>query len=570
MNPVVPTGEQSTDDVADLRARLAEAGEILRAIRSGDVDAVVVQGARGDQLFTLKGADEPYRVLIEEMNQGAVTLSADGSILYANRRFAELLKRPLEDIVGLAFGEFVAPDERASFAALLEAGRTAGSAGAITLAAADASAVPLQLALGPLPAESPAAICLVATDIRESRDKEARLRATMADLVRAEREAIAARADAERANAAKDQFLSRMSHELRTPMNAVLGFAQVLDLDETDAGKRESLEQILHGGRHLLGLIDEVLDFSTIDAGRLRLSLGPVRVQDVLEECVTRIAPLAATHGVSLHGRGAGDGRLHVFADRSRVTQVLMHLLANAVKYNRATGSVSLSCERTAAGRGRINVSDTGHGIAAADLPRLFTAFERLNAARLGVDGTGLGLALAKKLVDVMGGAIGADSVVGEGSVFWVDLPLADDPATALEGVDQPQPPADARPDASRTVLYIEDNLSNVRLVERLMARRPGVDVITAIQGGLGVDLAREHRPALILLDLHLPDMHGSEVLARLQSDPVTRACPVVVISADATPGEIARLRGAGAAEYLTKPLDVRKFFAVLDEALGM
>ncbi len=564
MSPAVPTREQLIDEVADLRARLADASEVLGAIRSGDVDAVVVQGPRGDQLFTLKGADEPYRILIEEMNEGAVTLSADGVILFANRRFAELLKRPLEQIIGLVFAGFVAPSDRGRFAVLFDAGRTGGSAGEVTLAGGDASAVPLQVALGPLPAESAAAICVVATDISESREKEARLRQTMADLVQAEREATLARAEAERANAAKSEFLSRMSHELRTPMNAILGFAQLLEMDETDAGKRQSIDDILDGGRHLLGLIDEVLDLSTVDAGRIDLSLEPVRVKEVLQECVTLSAPLAATHRISLHDRCDGPANLYVRVDRQRLRQVMLNLLANAVKYNRANGSVTLSCEQTAAGRVRINVSDTGQGITPGDLPRLFVAFERLDAARLGVDGAGLGLALAKRLVELMGGSIGAESVAGEGSTFWVELPLASkDVAPRLPL------PAGELTGAGATVLYIEDNPSNVKLVERLMARRPGVKLITAVRGGLGLELARAHRPAAILLDLHLPDMHGSEVLAGLRADPITSACPVVVISADASPAAIARLRSAGARDYLTKPLDVAHFFRVLDQALG-
>ena len=237
-----------------------------------------------------------------------------------------------------------------------------------------------------------------------------------------------AKEEADRASRAKSEFLSRMSHELRTPMNAVLGFAQLLEMDEKDNGKLECLQQILNGGGHLLSLIDEVLDISTIEAGRLAVSPEPVLVNDILSECVKLIAPLARTRRITIDNNCGISGDRRVLADRQRFKQVILNLLSNAVKYNRPAGSVTLSCGKTSNGRIRVEVSDTGPGIPEKNLPRLFSAFERFDAQKTDVEGTGLGLALSKKLIELMGGAIGVESAAGKGSVFWVEIALADDP----------------------------------------------------------------------------------------------------------------------------------------------
>lgn len=239
-----------------------------------------------------------------------------------------------------------------------------------------------------------------------------------------------AKSEADRANRAKSEFLSRMSHELRTPMNAVLGFAQLLEMEEKDSSKRDSLDQILQGGSHLLSLIDEVLDISQIEAGQLNISRETVRIKDAMQDCVKLIRPLAAIRRISIEDRtGADDGRC-VLVDRQRLKQVILNLLSNAVKYNRDSGSISISCENLMPGRVRIQIRDTGLGIAEKDLSSLFSEFQRLDAAEMGVDGTGLGLAVSKKLVELMGGEIGVESVRDVGSVFWVELTLVADPST--------------------------------------------------------------------------------------------------------------------------------------------
>ncbi len=385
------------------------------------------------------------------------------------------------------------------------------------------------------------------------------------------------RAELERLNAelkiasqAKTDFLSRMSHELRTPLHAVLGFAQLLEMDSLSPEQRENVAQISKAGRHLLELINEVLDMARIEAGRLSISPEPVPLQLVVREVLDLVAPMAREGEVSLDDGTADAPDMHVLADRQRLKQVLLNLLSNAIKFNRKRGMVVVSSERTAEDKLRIKVSDTGPGIAQERMSRLFAPFERLGAEQAGVEGTGLGLALTKRLVEGMGGTLGVESAVGVGSTFWMELPLTPGPVERLEDEtrDLPEPRPLEPSQIAHVILYIEDNLSNLKLIQRLLVHRPEIRILPAMQGRLGLELARQHRPQLILLDLHLPDIPGEELLRLLQEAPETRAIPVVVISADATPGQIKRMRAAGARAYLTKPLDARWFLNLLDEVL--
>jgi PAS domain S-box-containing protein len=380
---------------------------------------------------------------------------------------------------------------------------------------------------------------------------------------RAAEEALArAKEEAERANRAKSEFLSRMSHELRTPMNSILGFAQLLARGELAAQQSKSVQHILKAGRHLLHLINEVLEISRIEAGREQFSLEPVALAPVLEEVLGLVRPLAQQHGVTLHG-GPWPGEAYVHADRQRLVQVLLNLLSNAIKYNHANGTVRLQAALQADRRCAIRVIDTGMGVPAHRLDELFTPFSRLGAEQSDVEGTGLGLALSRRLCEAMGGTLTLDSTTPDGSVFLVRLDAAESPLRVFEsGAHFPAVRATYRDTA---LLYIEDNLANLSLVETILLARPGWRVLPALQGQLGVELAREHRPELILLDLHLPDIPGDEVLRRLRADPRTATTPIVIVSADATPTSVERLRVMGANAYLTKPLDVDEFLRVVD-----
>jgi PAS domain S-box-containing protein len=373
-----------------------------------------------------------------------------------------------------------------------------------------------------------------------------------------------AEAEADRANRAKSDFLSRMSHELRTPLNGIIGFAQLLELDVHGPTERESVQHILKGGRHLLALINEVLDIARIEAGNLSISPEPVLVSDVVRGALDLVRPQAAARGIRLADTVTGDR--YVTADRQRLQQVLLNLLSNAVKYNREGGGVTVSCEERSERRVRLGVTDTGSGIAPEMLERLFTPFDRLGAERGDTEGTGLGLALSRRLVEAMGGRLLVDSRPG-GTTFTVELSATDGPVIPTQ-VDTTSSQTET-PTTHGTVLYIEDNVANLRLLERILSRRPGVTLVSAMQGSQGLELARAHRPDVIILDLHLPDISGDEVLVRLRDDRRTREIPVVILSADATPGQVTRLLARGARAYVTKPLEVSRLLALLDEIFG-
>jgi len=408
-------------------------------------------------------------------------------------------------------------------------------------------------------------------DISERKRSERALERSREELERQvalrTRQLTIARDAAEAANRAKSEFLSRMSHELRTPMNAVLGFSQLMGLDPgASASQRQSLDHILRAGKHLLHLINDVLDLAHVESGRLTLSPEPLGVADLAQEAVALMQPQAKAARVRIELEV--DAGVVVRGDRLRVKQVLLNLLSNAVKYNRPGGWVRVTARPDVGPRVRIEVADSGQGLSEEGLAKLFEPFVRLGADQDKVEGTGIGLSISRRLVELMDGRIGVDSRAGEGSRFWFEL-LAGrlavpPPPQPVGGVDG----ADAAVAAAR-VLYVEDNPDNLALAARLVERHPAIRLITAPSAALGFELARAHRPDLVLTDLQLGDASGYVLLERLRGDAVTRAIPAVAITANAMPLEEARAREAGFADFLTKPIDIDRFDDLLRSLLG-
>ena len=378
-----------------------------------------------------------------------------------------------------------------------------------------------------------------------------------------------AMAVAEKANLAKSDFLSSMSHELRTPLSAILGFAQLMEsgTPPPTVSQKRSIEQILKGGWYLLDLINEILDLAVIESGKLSLSLEPISLAEVMQECRAMIEPQAQKRGIGI-SFPRFEMPCFVKADRTRVKQVLINLLSNAIKYNTAGGAVVVEYAASAPQRMRISVRDSGQGLTAEQLAQLFQPFNRLGQESSLEEGTGIGLVVSKRLLELMGGAIGVESTVGEGSVFWLELNLTDERiamVAAIEPAAIPQAQAGVK---QSTVLYVEDNPANLMLVEDLIARRPDIRLLSAGDGISGVEIARAALPDVILMDINLPGISGIQALRILGDDSATAHIPVVAVSANAIPRDIEKGLEAGFFRYLTKPIKVNEFMDTLDVAL--
>ena len=375
---------------------------------------------------------------------------------------------------------------------------------------------------------------------------------------------------ADKANRAKSEFLSNLSHELRTPLNAILGFAQLIESGPPapDPAQKRNVDYILKAGWYLLALVDEILDLAVIESGKLSLSMEAVSLEEVMRECQSMVEQQARTRKVSL-SFPRFDAPCHVNADRTRLKQVLCNLLTNAIKYNRPNGSVDVEWAVPSPERIRISVRDTGDGLSAENLPQLFQPFNRLGKENSPEQGTGIGLVVSKRAVEMMDGAIGVQSDFGKGSVFWVELGLATapPPAGAAKVAGAPAP---ARGDIPvHTLLYVEDNPANVALMEGIMSHRPDIRLLTATDGDRGIAIARSALPDAIVMDINLPGTSGIEAMRILAQDPATARIPVLALSANATPGDIERGLGAGFFRYLTKPVRIDELMDALAVALA-
>jgi PAS domain S-box-containing protein len=405
-----------------------------------------------------------------------------------------------------------------------------------------------------------------ARDVTERKRFEQVLQQSNADLE-------SAKSAAEKANLAKSDFLSSMSHELRSPLNAILGFAQLMEsaTPSPSASQAESIAQILQAGWHLLKLINEILDLAVIESGKVSLSPESVSLPEVMSECQAMMEPLAQQHGIRMTFPQFDDEHsCFVKADRTRLKQIIINLLSNAIKYNQEQGTVVVDCTVSAPQRIRIRVADTGAGLPPEKLAQLFQPFNRLGQEAGGEAGTGIGLVVTKRLVELMEGVMGVESTVGVGSVFWCELISAAAPQLNIQSGEAEATVRPRFPNLAqrRTLLYVEDNPANMKLVEQLIARCPDIQLLTAVNGTLGIQIARSAHPDLILMDVNLPGLSGIEAFKILRGDPATAHIPVVALSANAMPRDIAIGLELGFFRYLTKPIKVKEFMDTLNEAL--
>ena len=546
--PVDPAVAAMTDSSSDLHRQIAllKAGALQKAILTSPTFSIIATDEKGIiQLFNV-GAERMLGYLATEViNRISPSDMHDPDEVKAH---AEAISRELATTIAPGF-------EALAF----KASRDIEDIYELTYIRKDGGRFPAIVSITALRDDHGVIIgyLLIGTDNSERKRAELALK-----------EAMAA---ADKANRAKTDFLSGMSHELRTPLNAILGFAQLVDTGTPapTAAQKRHVDEILKAGWYLLELINEVLDLALIESGKLVLSQEPVSLAEVLLECRAMVEPQALKRGIT-KTFPRFDQPCFINADRTRVKQVLINLLFNAIKYNKPGGQVMVECTPSDAATVRISVRDTGAGLTENQLAQLFQPFNRLGRETGAEEGTGIGLVVTKRLVEQMGGTIGVNSTVGTGSEFWVELVRVDPPQLTtqeIEGATSTRvAPAAGAP--LRTLLYVEDNPANLALVEQIIERRPDLRLLSAADGDLGIEYARVYQPEVILMDINLPGISGFEAMQILRSDPVTMSIPIIALSANAMPRDIAKGLEAGFFTYLTKPIKVGEFMDALDVAL--
>ncbi|WP_162249203.1 MULTISPECIES: ATP-binding protein [unclassified Rhizobacter] len=545
-----------------LRGRIVERdaqGAPLRALGTAmDVDD------RKRAEAAVRASEARLRALTAHTAVLIYEVDANGRTIFANRGDDP----PRRRVVGSLAQDWYPPAQRARFNGHLHAAFTSGSRQSFESMLPNEAGVPRHYVITIAPitaADGVRSVTITALDVSELKQAQEALveanRRLESRVLERTRALEAARDEAERANRGKSEFLSRMSHELRTPMNAILGFAQLLEMTERSDKHAHWLSEIRHAGDHLLELIDELLDLARIEVGKLNVRLAPVDLDAVIQEAASMCRVGAAAQQVALTVDAGGDA-LAVVADRTRLRQILVNFLSNAIKYNRAGGRVVVHRDRSADGRCvRVTVSDTGPGIASDRLALLFTPFERLGQEDSDVQGSGIGLALSRRLAGLMHCEVGAESVEGEGSTFWIELPLA---ATDIEAAASAPPAVQRTAHRTLRVLYIEDNPINLALMQAAFEDRSDLALLTAQDGASGVAMAGAERPDVILLDILLPRMSGFEVLQELRRDPRLRDTPVVAVTASAMAHDVDRGKAAGFSAYVTKPFRFAELLALV------
>jgi len=518
----------------------------------------LAQRLRDHQFYT--------RSLFESNVDPLITTDPSGIITDVNKQMEELTDCTRDELIGAPFSSCFTDPERAAASIRLVLAEKKVTNYELTASARNGTETVVSYNATTFYDRNRVlqGVFAAARDVTESKRLDELLKGKNAELENA-------RVVADKANLAKSQFLSGMSHELRSPLNAILGFAQLLDNDNPPASpsQKASIKQILHAGWYLLELINEILDLAVVESGKLSLSVEPVSLAEVMAECQAMVRQEGEKHALSL-AFPRFDSPRFVQADRVRLKQVLINLLSNAIKYNQPGGSVMVDWVTISPLRTRVTVRDTGPGLPPAHLGQLFQLFNRLGQENSHEQGTGIGLVMSKLLVEMMGGVIGVESTVGVGSTFWFELNAAEAPQLTPEA-SGPAAAAQGQPEGAtpvRTILYVEDNMANLQLVEQLIGRRPDLRLLSAGTGKLGIQLARGHQPEVILMDINLPGISGVQALKALREDPLTAHIPVLAISANAMLGDIKHGLDLGFFRYLTKPIRVEEFMEALDVAL--